>query len=236
MATLNIIIPAYNEEDSLPYTLELLSKLPYQHTIIVCDNNSTDNTQNIALKYNTKLTHESKQGYGSACLKALKQLDNDCEIILFIDSDYNDDLNTILRILDPIKKKKSDFTLGARNIYLESKNELMLQARFGNWLSTFLIKRLWKFRYSDLGPLRAITKDKLEILNMQDENFGWTIEMQIKAIKKNLKILEIPIQYTKRNKGSSKITGTIKGSIFAGIIILYTIAKLYILQILEPNN
>ena len=224
MTKIAIIIPALNEEESIAKVITALPNTLYNLHIIVCDNGSSDQTANIAKKYGAQIVHEPIRGYGNACLKGISAIPKECSIVAFIDADYSDYPEELPLLIEPIKNKNADMVIGSRTLNKKSIQALLPQARFGNWLATMLIKLFWKTHYTDLGPFRAIAKDKLEILNMQDKNFGWTIEMQIKASKYKMKILEIPVSYRKRI-GKSKISGTIKGSFMAGYIILLTIYK-----------
>ncbi|RME90870.1 MAG: glycosyltransferase family 2 protein [Candidatus Hydrogenedentota bacterium] len=231
MAKIAFVIPALNEEKSLPFVLQDLPKPDKNHIVIVADNGSTDKTAEIAKKYNAIVVSQPTKGYGIACLTALAELQNhhpDTDVVVFLDGDYSDSPKEWKQLVNPILHQNYDFVLGSRVLGMKQgmteKGALLPQARFGNLLSTFLIRLFWKERYTDLGPFRAIRYASLQKLNMQDKNFGWTVEMQIRAVKANLKILEIPVSYKKRI-GVSKVTGTIKGSVMAGIIILKTIFK-----------
>ncbi len=215
-----IIIPVLNEEKSI---LKVINDLPekYKKNVIVVDNGSTDNTVKILNKNNIMVINEPKRGYGQACLTGIKYIDknfSDTDIVVFLDGDYSDYPEEIELILSPIINEDYDLVIGAR----KDKNALTPQARFGNWLATNLIKFFYNFSFSDLGPFRAIKFKKLLELGMSDKDFGWTVEMQIKAVKNKLKIKEVPISYRKRI-GKSKISGTIRGTILAGYKILFTI-------------
>ena len=225
---ISVIIPAFNEEKSIPYVLNDIPNFVNQ--IIVCDNSSTDKTSEIAKSFGAKVVFEKKKGYGYACLKAisyLKNLEVKPEIVVFIDGDYSDDPKEMKKIIDPIVSEGYDFVLGARTESLRDKHSMTTHQIFGNWLACLLMKIFFDSTFKDLGPFRAITWDKLMQLNMRDKTFGWTIEMQIKALMKNYKYKEIAVKYKKRI-GKSKISGTLKGSILAGKKILYLIFKYYL--------
>ena len=224
----SVIIPVFNEEKSIPFVLNDIPKFVNQ--IIVCDNSSTDRTSEIAKNLGAKVVFEKKKGYGYACLKAISYLKNQKikpEIVVFIDGDYSDDPKQMKKIIDPIVNEGYDFVLGARTKNLRDKNSMTTHQIFGNWLACLLMKVFFDSTFIDLGPFRAITWDKLMQLNMRDKTFGWTIEMQIKALMKNYKYKEIAVKYKKRI-GKSKISGTLKGSILAGQKILYLIFKYYL--------
>ena len=225
---ISVVIPAFNEEKSIPYVLNDIPN--FVNLIIVCDNSSTDKTSEIAKNMGAKVVFEEKKGYGNACLKAisyLRNLKDKPEIVVFIDGDYSDDPKQMKKIVDPIFYEGYDLVLGARTKSLRDKNSMTAHQIFGNWLACFLMRIFFDSRFKDLGPFRAITWDKLMQLDMRDKSFGWTIEMQIKALIKNYKYKEIGVKYKKRI-GKSKISGTLVGSILAGKKILYLIFKYYL--------
>ncbi len=220
---ISVIIPAYNEELSIGLVLK---DLPQEklHEIIVVDNRSTDQTAQVASENGARVVVESRRGYGSACLKGIAALNNP-DIVVFLDGDYSDYPEEISLLLDPIIKGEKDFVLGSRMILPQSRKALLPQSRYGNQLAVFLMSLFFGgYPYTDLGPFRAISYKALQQINMQDTNFGWTVEMQIKALKHNLRILEFPVKYRMR-VGVSKITGTISGTFKAGTKIIYTIFK-----------
>jgi len=217
-----VIIPAYNEEKSIQL---VLSDIPKDRIIeiIVVNNNSTDSTVKKALDQEALVVTETQQGYGAACLKGLKEASQfSPEIIVFLDADYSDhpqEMNLLLEQID----QGNDLVIGCRNLGKAEKGSLLIQAIFGNWLATFLTFHLFGGpRFHDLGPFRAIKTSALDQIKMTDKDFGWTIEMQVKAIVFALKIAQVSVSYRKRI-GQSKITGTIKGTILAGKKILQTI-------------
>ena len=225
---ISVVIPAFNEEKSIPYVLNDIPN--FVNLVIVCDNSSTDKTSEIAKNMGAKVVFEEKKGYGNACLKAisyLRNLKDKPEIVVFIDGDYSDDPKQMKKIVDPIFYEGYDLVLGARTKSLRDKNSMTAHQIFGNWLACFLMRIFFDSRFKDLGPFRAITWDKLMQLDMRDKSFGWTIEMQIKALIKNYKYKEIGVKYKKRI-GKSKISGTLVGSILAGKKILYLIFKYYL--------
>ena len=219
---ISVIIPAYNEENSIG---RVLNDLPQEKLkeIIVVNNASTDNTAEVARINGAKVVEESCRGYGAACLRGISEVSSS-DIVVFVDGDYSDYPEELDQLIKPITENRADFVLGSRMIYPESREALLPQARYGNKLATFLIYIFFGYRFTDLGPFRAIRFDSLKQINMVDTDFGWTVEMQIKAIKNNLRIEEIPVHYRKRI-GISKITGTISGTFKAGVKIIYTIFK-----------
>jgi glycosyltransferase involved in cell wall biosynthesis len=219
---ISVVIPAYNEEESLPH---VLNDLPQDrlHQIIVVDNRSTDRTAEVARENGAAVVYEKRQGYGRACLAGMAVLENP-DIVVFLDGDYSDYPEEIDLLVEPILKDEADFIVGSRMILKESRGALLPQARYGNMLAVFLIRLFFGHRYTDLGPFRAIRYESLRAIGMRDKNFGWTVEMQIKAIKSELRIREIPVRYRMRI-GVSKITGTVSGTFKAGTKIIYTIFK-----------
>ena len=218
-----VIIPAFNEEESLP---KVIKDIPdFVDEVIVANNGSTDNTEEVAKKLGATVVTENERGYGAACLKAIDYIKNKSyDIIVFLDGDYSDHPEEMFNVVEPIIKKDFDLVIGSRMLGKREKGAMLPQAVFGNWLSTFLINLFWNYKFTDLGPFRAIKYSSLIKLNMQDRNFGWTVEMQIKAAKQKLKTTEVPVSYRKRI-GKSKVTGTLKGTVKASVKILYLIFR-----------
>ena len=216
-----VIIPVHNEEQSIG---KVLKDIPvFVDEIIVVNNCSTDKTVAIAENTGAIVLHENVLGYGAACLKGIEYLKNkDFHIVVFLDGDYSDYPEELELLIGPIVKDDYDFVLGSRVSGNREKGALLPQSRIGSLIAGFLINLFWKTKYTDLGPFRAIKFDKLLDLKMNDKWFGWTVEMQIKAAKQKYKILEVPVSYRKRI-GKSKVTGTVKGSFLASIIIMKTI-------------
>ena len=217
-----VIIPAYNEEKSIS---SVINDIPMERVskVIVVNNCSTDRTTEIAEEAGATVLNESMMGYGAACLTGIDYLEGKgFELVVFLDGDYSDYPEEIGLLIDPVISGEYDFVLGSRVMGKREKGALPFQSRFGSVIAGFFINLFWHVRFTDLGPFRAIKYDKLIKLDMKDKWFGWTIEMQIKAAKKKYKIKEVPVSYRKRI-GKSKVTGTIKGSVMAGVIILKTI-------------
>jgi glycosyltransferase involved in cell wall biosynthesis len=221
-----VIIPAYNEELSIGRVVSSISR-DIINEVIVVNNNSIDNTVKNAKDAGATVLMETLQGYGASCLKGIEYLkDKYIDIIIFMDGDYSDYAEELPLLIDPIREENYDFVIGSRILGKREKGALPLQSRIGSIISGFLIKLFWGFKYTDLGPFRAIKFDKLLQLNMKDKWFGWTVEMQIKALKNKLRVKEVPVSYRKRI-GNSKVSGTVKGSLMASIIILKTIFSEY---------
>lgn len=222
---IKVIIPAYNEEDSIANVVNDIPNIVKE--IIVVSNNSTDKTEENAAKAGATVLKEMQRGYGYACLKGMEYIANKNEatdIIVFLDGDYSDYPEQLTELIDPIINNDIDFVIGSRVKRLRESGSMTPQQVFGNWLATFLMKLFFGAKYTDLGPFRAIKYDKLLDLQMEDKTYGWTVEMQLKAIKQKLSYVEIPVKYRNRI-GVSKVSGTVKGTIFAGVKILGWIFK-----------
>jgi glycosyltransferase involved in cell wall biosynthesis len=220
-----VIIPAYNEQDSIG---KVIAQIPNSVSeIIVVSNNSTDNTENVAKKAGATVLFEPEKGYGYACLLGMKyvaSLPIKPDIIVFLDGDYSDYPEELSLLVNPIIESNIDLVIGARVADLRLPNSMTPQQIFGNWLAASLMKVFFKSTFTDLGPFRAIKYNKLLELNMQDKTYGWTVEMQLKALKMGFAYQEVPVRYRKR-VGVSKVSGTIKGTIMAGYKILSWIFK-----------
>lgn len=220
-----VIIPVLNEEATLP---AVLADIPWREIdeVVVVDNGSTDRTCEIARACGATVLNEPRRGYGSACLAGISYLQTKApDVVVFLDGDYSDHPEEMSTLIKPILAGECDLVVGSRTKGEADPGALLPQARFGNALATWLIRLVYGFSYSDLGPFRAIRFSSLLELGMSDQDYGWTVEMQIKAIQKKLKILEVPVRYRKRAGGASKVTGTLKGTILAGYKILLTVAR-----------
>ena len=225
MSKIVVIIPAYNEENAIA---NVIKEIPdYVSEIIVVSNNSTDKTIDVAKNAGATVLSENQKGYGFACLKAMQYLttiDKKPDIVVFLDGDYSDYPEELTQIVEPIIIQNIDFVIGARASKLREKGSMTPQQVFGNWLATFLMKWFFKSKFTDLGPFRAIKYDKLLELEMEDKTYGWTVEMQLKVLKQKMIYTEIPVRY-KNRIGVSKVSGTVKGTIMAGIKIIGWIIK-----------
>ena len=222
---IKVIIPAFNEQDSIANVIQDIPIIVDE--IIVVSNNSTDSTEINAKKAGATVLKEPQKGYGFACLKGMDYIANQekkPDIIVFLDGDYSDYPEQLTMLVDPIIKNDIDFVLGARVKEFRESGAMTPQQIFGNWLATFLMKLFFNAKFTDLGPFRAIKYNKLLALKMQDKTYGWTVEMQLKVLKQKMTYLEIPVKYRNRI-GVSKVSGTVKGTIFAGVKILTWIFK-----------
>ncbi len=238
---ISILIPALNEERSIGIVIDSVRE--YVDHIVVVDNGSTDRTAEVAREHGAIVVHEPQRGYGAACLRGIQELrkiirvetsfviSNQSSVIshqsfvVFLDADASDHPEDVQSIIEVMKTTNVGMCLGSRTTGLADAGSLTPQQRFGNWLSTRLIALIWKTRFTDLGPLRAVRWGVLEQLDMQDRTWGWTVEMQIKVARHGIAFREIPVRY-RRRIGQSKISGTVVGSVRAGAKILSTIARL----------
>ena len=228
MPTIKVIIPAFNEEKSIA---KVIAEIPdFVEEIVVVNNNSTDQTAQVATKAGANVLTEKSKGYGYACLKGidyLSQKDKTPDILVFLDGDFSDFPQELTKIIQPIIKGSVDFVVGARVKELRASGSLTPQQVFGNWLACILMKMLYQSSFTDLGPFRAIRWKTLENLKMSDKTYGWTIEMQLKVLRQKISYQEVPVSYKKRI-GVSKVSGTVKGTIFAGVKIIGWIFKHYL--------
>ena len=222
---IKVIIPAFNEEDSIGLVIKEIPDIVSE--IIVVSNGSTDRTEEVARDSGATVLREERKGYGYACLAGMDYIarqDIKPEIVVFLDGDYSDYPEELTKIVEPILKNDIDLVIGARDKNLRESGSMTIPQIFGNWLATILMKLFFGAKFTDLGPFRAIKYDKLLNLQMQDKTYGWTVEMQLKALRKSYSYTEVPVKYKKRI-GVSKVSGTIKGAIFAGVKILSWIFK-----------
>ncbi len=225
MTDIKVIIPAFNEANSIAHVIHKLPKSVSE--IIVINNNSSDDTVKNALAAGATVLTEPRKGYGYACLCGLDYVAAQSKhphIIVFIDGDYSDYPEELDKVVAPILEENVDFVVGARKKSLREEGSMTPQQVFGNWLATFLMRLFFGAKFTDLGPFRAIKYEKLKELKMEDKTYGWTVEMQLKVLKKKMTHTEVPVRYKKRI-GVSKVSGTVKGSIFAGVKILGWIFK-----------
>ena len=221
---IDVIIPALNEAHSIGLVLADIPK-KWVRNIIVGDNGSTDKTASIARMKGAIVVSAPQKGYGSACLAAMNYVDNLVEkpdVIVFMDGDYSDFPEQLPDLIKPFLDKKIDLVIGSRAKGKKERGSMTYPQMMGNWFATKLINWFYGYHYTDLGPFRAISWSALKGLEMKDPNFGWTAEMQVKAARKKLKIIEVPVDY-RRRVGVSKVSGTVKGSFLAGFKILKVI-------------
>lgn len=223
--TIDVVIPAFNEASSLPAVLADVPRPPVRR-MVVADNNSTDATAAVARAGGAEVVAAPRQGYGSACLAGLAHLrrSGPPEIVVFLDADHSDHPEELPAVIAPIVRGNADLVIGSRVLGEREPGALLPQARAGNRVACLLIRVLYRHRYTDLGPFRAIRWSSLEKLGMRDPDFGWTAEMQVKALRHALRVAEVPVRY-RRRVGVSKITGTLTGTLRAGHKILWTVFR-----------
>lgn len=222
-----VIIPAFNEENAVGRVIRDIPK-DLVDEVIVVNNNSTDRTSEEAKKAGATVLFEAVKGYGRACLKGIDYLkterDQTTDIVVFIDADYSDHPEDMPKLIEPITSSKSKLVIGSRTLGQRENGAMTIPQIFGNWLATGLISLIYKKNFTDLGPFRAIDYNTLKTIDMQDQTYGWTVEMQVKIAKRKIEFAEVPVDYRKRI-GFSKISGTVKGTIMAGYKIITTIFK-----------
>jgi glycosyltransferase involved in cell wall biosynthesis len=225
-----VVIPAFNEETSIA---SVIRQIPHEEVseIIVVDNGSTDRTAGVARDAGATVLHEPRKGYGFACVAGIKHAeDHGAIVIVFLDGDFSDYPEELTDICRPIRDEGYDLVIGSRMSGQREPGSMLPQAIFGNWLATRLIRLFWGYRFTDLGPFRAVRTDALHRMQMSDRTYGWTVEMQIKAAILGMRCTEIPVRY-RRRIGTSKVTGTVSGTIKASFTILYTIAKYLVMKV-----
>jgi glycosyltransferase involved in cell wall biosynthesis len=222
---IDVVSPVFNEAESLPLVLADVPRPPVRR-VVVADNNSSDGSADVARAHGAVVVPAPVQGYGSACLAALDWLraNDPPDVVVFLDADYSDHPEELPRVVAPIVRGEADVVIGTRVLGVREPGALLPQARAGNFVACLMIRLLYGHRYTDLGPFRAVTWSALEAVGMRDPDFGWTAELQVKALRHGLEVTEVPVSYRKR-VGVSKITGTVKGTVRAGYKILWTVLR-----------
>jgi glycosyltransferase involved in cell wall biosynthesis len=223
---IDVIIPAYNEEKSIGLVVDEIPK-EWVRNIVVANNNSTDNTEEVAEEHGAVVVFQPNPGYGNACLKSMDYIaeqETKPDIVVFLDGDHSDYPQQLPDLVKPILDNQADLVIGSRALGKSESDSLTPQQLFGNWLATRMLRLFYGETFTDLGPFRAIRYSSLVRINMVDKNYGWTVEMQIKAAKQKLRCAEVPVDYRVRI-GQSKVSGTVKGTIGASYKIILTLFK-----------
>ncbi len=220
---IDVVIPALNEERSVGDVVARIPRPPVRRVIVV-DNGSTDGTAVAAREAGATVVQEPNRGYGAACLKGLSALQEDSDIVVFLDADGSDHPEHLGRLLEPLLDDRADLVVGARAGPGVERGAMTVPQRFGNWMASGWLRTRYSLPASDLGPFRAIRRAKLSELRMTDRDYGWTVEMQIKAARAGLRYAEVEVPY-RRRVGQSKISGTVRGTFGAGIKILTLLAR-----------
>ncbi len=220
---ISVVIPAYNEEAALPLVLKELPRA-LANDVVVVDNGSTDRTFAAAQTAGVKVVFEPRRGYGRACQAGLRAIAPESEVIVFLDADHSDYPEDLPALLAPLEHGEADLVIGSRVLGHAAPGSLTPQQQCGNWLACQLIALRFGRHFTDLGPFRAIRRRSLKALDLRDPTFGWNVEMQMKALKAGLRVVEVPVRYRPRI-GQSKISGTVTGTIRASTKILFTIAR-----------
>lgn len=221
-AVVDVIIPALDEAGSIGVVVRAVPRPPVRHVFVI-DNGSTDNTAEVAESAGAVVIHEPCRGYGSACLAGQRALPADTEIVVFMDADGSDDIAALPRLIEPILMGQADFVIGSRALGVAEPGSLTSLQKLGNRLAARWLRSRFGVAATDLGPFRAIRRSCLDELGMCDPNYGWTVEMQIKAARRGLRYAEAPVNYRCR-VGRSKVAGTVRGTVGASVKILGRLA------------
>jgi len=226
MSNVSVVIPALNEEEPIADVVRecLATKIPRE--IIVVDNGSNDQTADRAREAGARIVSEPRHGYGRACLAGLRALSLECDVVVFLDGDGSDFPEFMNQLVDPIAAGHFDFVIGSRTRGKREPGSMNFQQIFAGRLAGWLMSILYGVRYTDMCPFRAVRRDALDQLSMKEETYGWNLEMQMKAARVGLRILEVPVNHRRRAGGVSKVSGTLRGTFVAGWRIMATFLRL----------
>ncbi|HYR23964.1 MAG TPA: glycosyltransferase family 2 protein [Chthoniobacterales bacterium] len=226
MSAVSVIIPALNEEEPIANVVRecLATKIPSE--IMVVDNGSNDRTADRAREAGAKVVSEPRHGYGRACIAGIRALSLECDVVVFLDGDGSDCPEFMNELVDPIAAGHFDFVIGSRTRGQREPGSMNFQQVFAGRLAGWLMSILYGVRYTDMCPFRAIRRDALDRLSMKEETYGWNLEMQMKAARAGLRILEMPVNHRRRAGGVSKVSGTLGGTFVAGARIIITFARI----------
>jgi glycosyltransferase involved in cell wall biosynthesis len=224
MSNVSVIIPALNEQDPIAGVVRecLATGLPDE--VIVVDNGSTDQTAERAREAGARVVI-APRGYGRACAAGVRALSPECNIVIFLDGDGSDVPAFMNQLVDPIARGTHDFVIGSRTRGQREPGSMNLQQIFAGRLAGLILRLLYGVRYTDMSPFRAIRRDALQNLDLREQTYGWNLEMQMKAARDGLRVLEIPVNYRRRTGGESKVSGTFRGTFVAGARIIATLVR-----------
>ena len=225
MHFVSVIIPALNEEEPIADVVRAVAATSIPREIIVVDNGSTDRTADRAREAGAKVVTEPHRGYGRACMEGVRALSPECNIAVFLDGDGSDCPEFMGQLVDPIVKGTHDFVMGSRTRGLREPGSMNFQQVVSGRVAGFLLRSLYGVRYTDMSPFRAIRREALERLDMREQTYGWNLEMQMRAARAGLRILEVPVNHRCRTGGQSKVSGTLRGTFVAGTRIIATLVR-----------
>jgi glycosyltransferase involved in cell wall biosynthesis len=225
MTNVSVIIPALNEEEPISDVVRAIAATNIPREIIVVDNGSTDQTAQRAREAGAKVVSEPNRGYGRGCAAGVRALSPECEIVVFLDGDGSDCLEFLSQLVDPVMAGTHDFVIGSRTRGKREPGSMNFQQIFSGRLAGLIMRLLYGVRYTDMCPFRAIRRDALEELGMRDQTYGWNLEMQMRAARAELRILEVPVNHCCRSGGQSKVSGTFRGTFVAGARIVLTFLR-----------
>jgi glycosyltransferase involved in cell wall biosynthesis len=225
MPFVSVVIPALNEEEPIADVVRSVLATGLPQEVIVVDNGSTDATAARAASAGAKVVSEPNRGYGRACAAGVFSVSPSCDIVVFLDGDGSDCPEFMPRMIDPIVAGTHDFVIGSRARGNRETGSMNSQQLFAGWLAGAFVSLLYGVRYSDMCPFRAIRRDALAKLGMREQTYGWNLEMQMRAARKHLRILEIPVDHRCRTGGVSKVSGTLRGTFVAGTRIMATLLR-----------
>ena len=226
MSAVSVIIPALNEEEPIAGVVREVAATKIPADIIVVDNGSTDRTAECARAAGARVVSEPVPGYGRACMAGIRALLPECDIVVFLDGDGSDCPEFMNQLVDPIVAGTHDFVIGSRTRGQREPGSMNFQQILAGRVAGLILRLLYGVRYTDMCPFRAIRRDALEKLGMRDQTYGWNLEMQMKAARGGLRILEIPVNHRRRAGGESKVSGTLRGTFVAGARIIATLLRI----------
>lgn len=221
-----LVIPAYNEDAVIGQMLAAAPPGLYE-IIVVSDNGSSDHTADTAYAHGATVVTDPERGYGAACLRAISALPDTIDAVVFMQADLSESYSEVSLLLDPIRRGEADLVIGSRVLGHAEPGALLPHQKFGNDVASLLVRLLFRHQYTDLGPYRAIRLDHLRAMGMQDRNYGWTVEMQVRALQQGLRVVEVPVSYRVRQAGVNKVSGNLSASLKAGWKIVTTVLRLY---------